>query len=148
MNRLFSKSFNPLTDLPDLKGKVIIVTGAKYVFCLVIKFLPKSTKNHSTGIGLGTVKHLARRGATVYLGARSESKATDAIKQLEAEGLGPGFGPVKWLNVELSDPRNAKAAAEDFLSKETRLDVLGEYVGRRRVLGTNEMFTKVNNAAM
>ena len=28
---LFSKSFNPLTDLPDLSGKVIIVTGGKCV---------------------------------------------------------------------------------------------------------------------
>ncbi|KAF8833682.1 hypothetical protein BDN67DRAFT_916467, partial [Paxillus ammoniavirescens] len=53
---LFSKSFNPLTDLPDLSGKVIIVTGG------------------NAGIGYATVKHLARKGATVYMAARNKSK--------------------------------------------------------------------------
>lgn len=80
----------------------------------------------STGIGYYTVKHLASRGAKVYLAARNESKATGAIAQLESEGLGPGFGQVEWLNLDLTDPRKAKAAAEEFLKKETRLDILGE----------------------
>jgi hypothetical protein len=50
--------------------------------------------------------------------------------------------------MEFSDPRNAKAAAEDFISKEARLDVLGEYsdLGSGRVLDANEMHIKVNNA--
>lgn len=70
------------------------------------------------------MKHLASKGAKVYLAARNESKATAAIAQLEAEGLGPGL--VEWLYLDLSDPRKAKAAAEAFLKKETRLDILGE----------------------
>lgn len=31
MGGLFSKTFNPEKDVPDLTGKVIIVTGGKYV---------------------------------------------------------------------------------------------------------------------
>jgi NAD(P)-dependent dehydrogenase (short-subunit alcohol dehydrogenase family) len=47
MGILFSKKFDPSTDLPDLTGKVVIVTGG------------------NAGIGYSTIKHLARRGAKV-----------------------------------------------------------------------------------
>ncbi|KAF9225117.1 NAD(P)-binding protein [Gyrodon lividus] len=103
---LFSKSFNPVTDLPDLSGRVVIVTGG------------------NAGIGYATVKHLARQGAKVYMAARNKSKAEEAIAKLKQEGLAPGNGEVVWLELDLSDPRNAKKTAEEFLSKESRLDVL------------------------
>ena len=80
---------------------------------------------YSTGIGLATVRHLARAGAKVYLAARNESRATGAIAQLEHEGLGPGNGEVLWLKLDLSDPRDAKKAAGEFMARETRLDILG-----------------------
>jgi hypothetical protein len=47
-------SFNPSTDLPDLSGKVAIVTGA------------------STGLGKETARELARKGAHVFcIGSKS-----------------------------------------------------------------------------
>jgi len=103
---LFSKSFNPLTDLPDLSGKVVIMTGG------------------NAGIGYATVKHLARKGAKVYMAARNKTKAEAAIARLKQEGLGPGNGEVIWLELDLADPRNAKTAAQEFMSKEKRLDIL------------------------
>ncbi|KAG1813703.1 uncharacterized protein BJ212DRAFT_1482598 [Suillus subaureus] len=102
----FSKSFDPVTDLPDLSDKVILITGG------------------NAGIGYSTVKHLARRGAKVYMAARNQSKAEEAITQLKAEGLGPGNGDIIWLELDLKDPRNAKKAAERFMKQEKRLDVL------------------------
>ncbi|KZS87506.1 NAD(P)-binding protein [Sistotremastrum niveocremeum HHB9708] len=106
MGGLFSRRYNPLTDLPDLTGKVIIVTGA------------------SAGIGKHTVLHLARKGAKIYLAARNESKTIGAIKELELAGLGPGNGSLHYIKLDLSDPQSIKKSAEEFLKREDRLDVL------------------------
>ncbi|KAI0333456.1 NAD-P-binding protein [Cubamyces sp. BRFM 1775] len=106
MGAFFSKGFKPETDVPDLTGKVILVTGG------------------NAGIGFATIQHLARRGAKVYMAARNEQKAKAAIERLQAEGLSPGNGEVHWLKLDLSDPREVKRAAEEFMQKEDRLDVL------------------------
>ncbi|KAL0958395.1 hypothetical protein HGRIS_000536 [Hohenbuehelia grisea] len=98
--------FNPTTDLMDLKGKVVVVTGG------------------NRGIGLETVRQLAQRGAKVYLGARSETVASAVIQKLQRERPESANGEVVWLPLDLSDPRLAKEAASDFLAKETRLDIL------------------------
>lgn len=70
------------------------------------------------------------------MGARNEQKARAAIERLHHEGLGPGTGQVVYLNVDLSDPRKAKAAAREFLALESRLDILGmaRYMQTRIVL--------------
>jgi len=90
-------------DVPDLQGKVIVVTGG------------------NVGLGFATIQHLVRHGAKVYMGARSEAKAKAAIAKLD---LSSGKGSVEWLELNLSDPRDAKRAGERFLEKEQRLDVL------------------------
>ncbi|KAJ8483133.1 hypothetical protein ONZ45_g14712 [Pleurotus djamor] len=104
-------TFSPETDLVDLKGRVVIVTGG------------------NRGIGYYTVKHLARHGAKVYLAARNESAAAAAISKLKSEGLGPGNGEIVWLKLDLSDPKLAKEAGEAFLKLESRLDVLVNNAG-------------------
>ncbi|KIM51180.1 hypothetical protein SCLCIDRAFT_1224792 [Scleroderma citrinum Foug A] len=58
------------------------------------------------------------------MAARNKVKAEAAISALKEEGLGPGNGEVVWLELDLSDPRNAKRAAKEFMRKEDRLDVL------------------------
>lgn len=86
--------------------------------------------SHSKGIGFETVSQLLRAHAKVYLAARNEERAKAAIESLHNAGLGKGgdhsLGEVAWLKLDLSDPRLAKEAAEDFLKRETRLDILGE----------------------
>ncbi|KAG6879837.1 hypothetical protein C0992_010795 [Termitomyces sp. T32_za158] len=106
-----SRKFDPLSDIVDLKGKIIIVTGG------------------NKGIGYATVQHLARGGAKVYLAARDEGRARKAIETLRQDGFGPGNGEVHWLKLDLSNPRDAKKAADEFLTKQTRLDVLVNNAG-------------------
>ena len=93
----------------------------------VLRLLFKAAR--STGIGYWTVHRLACSGAKVYIAARNESRATEAIKKLKAEGLSPGNGEIVWLKLDLSDIRGTKLAAEDFLRKEKRLDILGSSWG-------------------
>lgn len=71
---------------------------------------------------------LAKRGAKVYLGCRSELRAKDAIARMckAAPGLDLEDRLV-WLPLDLSVMRLAKQAGEEFLSKETRLDILGQF---------------------
>lgn len=62
----------------------------------------------------------------MYMAGRNQERGKAAIDRLKKEGLEPGNGEVVWLELELSDPRKAKSAAEEFRKVEKRLDVLGK----------------------
>jgi len=57
-------------DVPDLTGRLAVVTGA------------------NSGLGLVTARELARRGARVVLACRNTDKGTDALRQIEAQAPG------------------------------------------------------------
>ena len=97
-------------NLPDQHGKVFIVTGS------------------NTGVGYQLAAILYQHNATVYIAARTESKARTAISNLQE--LHPqSKGTLHYLHLDLSDLSGIKASAEEFLSKETRLDVLWNNAG-------------------
>lgn len=102
----------------------------------------------SSGIGFTTVLHLARKGCKVYLAARNEQKATEALKQLKADGLGPGHGEVIWLKLDLADLKGAQVAAQEILEKELRLDILGQSCLYTQQSDNKPDVPEVNNAAM
>ncbi|KZO91912.1 NAD-P-binding protein [Calocera viscosa TUFC12733] len=107
MGTWFSKRFDPVTDIPHLDGRIAIVTGA------------------NSGIGYQSALQLASHGAKVYLTTRSEQKALDTIGRIErALPALKGAGRLQALTMELSSISSAKAAAEAFLKKENRLDIL------------------------
>lgn len=65
------------------------------------------------------------------MAARNEQKAKNALERLAEIAKGcNGAGEVVWLPLSLDDPREAKRVAEEFLSKENRLDILGESTQR------------------
>ncbi|KAI0048695.1 NAD-P-binding protein [Auriscalpium vulgare] len=111
--RLFAKAYHPQHDIPDLSGKVAIVTGA------------------NSGIGYHTALQLAAHGARVYLACRTPVKAHAAIETAEAAVPAlKGSGRLAFLALDLASLRSCRRAAEDFVEKEGRLDILVNNAGR------------------
>ncbi|KAF5315260.1 hypothetical protein D9619_006955 [Psilocybe cf. subviscida] len=109
---LWTQSFPPKSkftpdDIPDLSGKVIIVTGA------------------NTGIGKETAKALLAHNAKVYIAARSAEKAAQAIADLKTETNREAI----FLKLDLGDLKSVKEAAQEFNSKEQELHVLFNNAG-------------------
>lgn len=104
-------AYDPTYDIPDLTGKVIIVTGA------------------NSGIGFHTAKQLHAHGATVYLACRSEARAHAAMTEIEGE-VGAAQSRLRFLQLDLASLHATKAAAEEFARREERLDVLINNAGR------------------
>ncbi|KAJ5578236.1 uncharacterized protein N7459_007200 [Penicillium hispanicum] len=100
-------TFHPDT-LPDLKGKVFIVTGG------------------NSGIGYWTVARLAEHGAHVYMCARSQQKGTAAIADIKK--MHP-LATIDLLQMDLMDLRSVVAAAKYILTRETALHGLVNNAG-------------------
>ncbi|KAI1109343.1 NAD(P)-binding protein [Nemania sp. NC0429] len=100
-------TFHPDT-LPDLKGKVFIVTGG------------------NSGIGYATVSRLAEHGAHVYMGSRSPAKGAAAIASIKK--MHPSAN-IDLLQMDLMDLASVVAAATRFLTLETALHGLVNNAG-------------------
>ena len=100
------------SSLPSgsLKDKVYIVTGA------------------SAGVGRELSRLLYSLDSTVYLAARSKERANASIDWIKASHP-DSKGRLEFLHLELADLESIKPAAEEFLSKEKRLDVLFNNAG-------------------
>jgi NAD(P)-dependent dehydrogenase (short-subunit alcohol dehydrogenase family) len=77
----------------------------------------------NSGLGKETIAQLARhRPARLYLTARNESKARDAIAAIQA--CLPSPADIRYLRLDLSSFKSVQAAVETFTSECDRLDVL------------------------
>ncbi|KAG8997944.1 hypothetical protein FRB90_012407 [Tulasnella sp. 427] len=95
-------TFDPARDIPDLSGKVMIVTGG------------------NTGIGKETVKALVAKNAKVYMASRSRSRADQAIADIrEQTGKDAIF-----LELDLANLDSVTRAANEFKRQEHELHVL------------------------
>ncbi|KAH7403567.1 putative carbonyl reductase, partial [Cadophora sp. MPI-SDFR-AT-0126] len=103
---VMAKTWDPMTDMPDLHGKVAVVTGG------------------NSGIGLSMVKILALRGAKVYFTARSEEKAEKARADLEVQSPGLDQENIKWLKLDVADLSSITAAADELKTKESKVHIL------------------------
>ncbi|KAG6096004.1 hypothetical protein E4U31_005619 [Claviceps sp. LM219 group G6] len=89
-------------------GRVILITGG------------------TAGIGLETVRALHRTGADIFFTARDLNKAS-TIKALllrQDDGKGPPRGKLEILEMNLDSLASVRAAAQDFLTRSPRLNVL------------------------
>lgn len=98
------------SSLPDLTGRVYIITGA------------------SAGIGKELARLLYSRNGTVYVAARSAEKANAAIAWIK-ETHPSSQGTVRFLKLDLGDLTTIKPTVQQFLSQENRLDVLFNNAG-------------------
>ena len=99
-------------DLPSLVGKVYIVTGA------------------ASGVGFELAKILYVAGGTVYIAARSTARCEGAIDKIKTQASGvKSAGRLESMIVDLADLRTVKGAVDEFLRRETRLDVLVNNAG-------------------
>ncbi|KAL8859827.1 MAG: hypothetical protein Q9178_003660 [Gyalolechia marmorata] len=99
-----AKQFSPDKDIPDLSGKVIIVTGG------------------NTGLGKESVIQLAKHNPSrLFLAARTPAKAEAAIE--EVKNAVPSAN-VTYLKLDLCSFKSIWAAAQEFKSQSSRLDIL------------------------
>ncbi|EJD04777.1 NAD-binding protein [Fomitiporia mediterranea MF3/22] len=91
-----------IDDVPDLSGKVVIVTGGY------------------AGIGLETVRVLLKKNAKVYFAGRNKAKAEAVISELSKDTRKEAI----FLELDLASLKSVKKAAEEYMSKETQLHVL------------------------
>ncbi|KAL2060797.1 hypothetical protein VTL71DRAFT_8849 [Oculimacula yallundae] len=115
MGNTISQMFPPTAqfteaNIPDQTGKVFIVTGS------------------SSGVGKELAQILYSHNAKVYVAARSSEKASKAIESIKTT-FPNSKGALEYLHLDLDDLSTIKASADEFLSKEQRLDVLWNNAG-------------------
>jgi NAD(P)-dependent dehydrogenase (short-subunit alcohol dehydrogenase family) len=90
-------------NIPDLKGKTIIVTGG------------------NSGLGYESVKAFAAKGAEVIMASRSTEKGEDARIEILKEYP---RGKIKVMQLDLGDLASVKSFASEFKLSYQKLDVL------------------------
>lgn len=104
-------TFHPEKDIPDLSGKIIIVTGG------------------SSGLGKESVHQLAKHNPErIFLGARTAKRGNAAVQEIEADV--PAIkGKITYLEMDLSSFASLKKAAAFVESQTDHLDVLMNNAG-------------------
>mmetsp|Transcript_6229 Transcript_6229/g.15724 ORF Transcript_6229/g.15724 Transcript_6229/m.15724 type:complete len:407 (-) Transcript_6229:123-1343(-) len=92
-------------DVPDLTGKVALVTGA------------------NSGIGLYTALHLAKNGATTILACRDGARCSAARSKITKE-TGAADSNIDMMLLDLSSLHSVDAFTQWFETKYERLDIL------------------------
>jgi NAD(P)-dependent dehydrogenase (short-subunit alcohol dehydrogenase family) len=95
-------------DLPDLTGKVFVVTGG------------------NSGLGLETARELARRGGHVVIACRDAARAATALSQIQASTRSAS---IEAMELDLANLASVHAFAERFRASQRRLDVLCNNAG-------------------
>ncbi len=79
------------------------------------------------GLGLETVRTLAKTDARVFFTARSGEKAKKIVDLLAVEGKTDGDlknARIEWVQIDNMSLKSVKAGAEDFLRRSDKLNVL------------------------
>ncbi|KAK1724163.1 hypothetical protein CaCOL14_004700 [Colletotrichum acutatum] len=101
-----AKQWKALNDMPNLKGKIAVVTGG------------------NSDIGREIAGILAQKSAKVYITTRSETTAIksryrilDAHPEINPENL-------QWITMDVTDMRSVTSTADKLKEKERKVDIL------------------------
>jgi len=92
----------------EMKDKICLVTGA------------------TSGIGFVTALELAQKGATVVVCGREQEKAANVVIKIRSQSNNPN---VDFLLADLSDFKEVRNLAEEFIKAYPKLDVLVNNAG-------------------
>ncbi|ORX51231.1 NAD(P)-binding protein, partial [Hesseltinella vesiculosa] len=98
----FKKNFT-FQNIPDLTGKICVITGS------------------NTGIGRVCALEMARKGAHIVMACRSEEKALPVIAEIKKE---TGNENVEFIALDLLNLQSVKSFVETFKQRHTKLHVL------------------------
>jgi NAD(P)-dependent dehydrogenase (short-subunit alcohol dehydrogenase family) len=96
-----------VSEWGGVRGKRILITGA------------------TNGIGLAAAQELARRGASLAIVARDDTRAADAVRRIESAGS----EVVDVLKADLTSQASVRALADEALQRYARIDVLVNNAG-------------------
>jgi NAD(P)-dependent dehydrogenase (short-subunit alcohol dehydrogenase family) len=105
-------------DIPDLTGKVAVVSGA------------------NGGIGLEVARELAGKAARVVMASRDRAKTEEARASILAENPNASLEPVP---LDLGSLASVREAAATMLAAHPRIDILVDNAG---VMGVSERRTE------
>jgi NAD(P)-dependent dehydrogenase (short-subunit alcohol dehydrogenase family) len=91
------------SDIPDLAGKIAMVTGA------------------NSGLGYYTCLELARKGAHVVLVARNKEKGNAAMEKIK---LAIPNADLQFMKLDLANIESVKHFADAFMEEYDKLDIL------------------------
>lgn len=104
MTPLTGNSFNPDKDVPDLSGKVYIITGG------------------TAGIGFGITAHLLQHNPKkIYILSNKEQHADEAQAELKKYG---DVSKVEWKKCNLEDLKQVDEVAKELKSQLNQLDAV------------------------
>jgi NAD(P)-dependent dehydrogenase (short-subunit alcohol dehydrogenase family) len=106
-----------VADIPDLTGRIAVVTGA------------------NGGLGLETTRALAGAGAHVVMAVRNQDKAAAAVTDIH---LSVGEPSLELVALDLGSQASVREAAEQILAGHERIDLLINNAG---VMGIPERKT-------
>ncbi|KAF9820256.1 hypothetical protein IEO21_01470 [Rhodonia placenta] len=106
-NKLAGKSEYSQSDVPDMQGRVAVVTGG------------------TVGIGFEVAKALALAKARVILLSRGQDNAEEAISNIKAsQSASGGLVDVTWVSCDLGSLTQVRKIGDQLRKQEERLDLL------------------------
>ncbi|CAG8543938.1 11481_t:CDS:2 [Scutellospora calospora] len=100
---MFANKHFTFENIPNLSGKVAIVTGG------------------NTGIGFATARELTRKNAHVFVASRSKDRGESAVELIKKETQKDS---IEFLQLDLQSLNSVKHAAETFLARNLPLHIL------------------------